>query len=364
MAVALLAAGVLVRTLPLESTRPHDAVPTAASAIGEQDVRARLWQDPFEVVPRPAKREAPEQRSERLKREDPLHAPEKLAAQLDKAIATPGARVTILGVMVFGSPYAEDVELRRRTRYAVLSGLAGRHYVPDNPGALGYVWTDVAWSEDQSTGDPWTFAAWTDDEPRKVPPKRVRLPEVVPYEWFTLERPRGSKGEARRQAAQKEIPGSEKVLVLWLDEDGFGDAALRGLSALVRQIGCGAGAEACRDLEAAASVRILGPAGSGTFKSIIEDANTLQRPPADQVKLQFVSAFATVPKSEADEVPKAWREKLAILRVIGGDDDLAVALLDELALRRVNAVPPGGQCRDGIVLVSEWDTDYGRSLPA
>src|SRR5262245_10197113 len=141
MAVALLAAGVLVRTLPLESARPHETVATAASAIGEQDVRARLWQDPFEVVPRPAKRETAEQRLKRVK-DDLLHAPASLAGQLDEAIATPGTRVTILGVMVFGSPYAEDVELRRRMRYAVLSGLATRHYVPDNSAALGYIWTD------------------------------------------------------------------------------------------------------------------------------------------------------------------------------------------------------------------------------
>ena len=360
MAVALLAAGVLVRTLPLESARPHDAVPPAASAIGEQDVRARLWQDPFEVVPRPARREAP---AERLKRvdNDPLHAPEKLTAQIDNAIATPGARVTILGVMVFGSPYAEDVELRRRTRYAVLSGLAARRYVPDNSGALGYMWT----GEGPSAQDAPIIAADTKAEPKEAQPKQLRLPPVVPYEWFTLERPqRGSKAESRQQAALKEIPAQDKVLVLWLDEDGFGDAALRGLSVLMQQIGCGADTDACRSREGAASVRILGPAGSGTFKSIIEAAN--KPPPADQVKLQFVSAFATVPRSEAHEVPKAWREKLAILRTIGGDDDLAQALLDELALRRVNPAAAKGrpECHDGIVLVSEWDTDYGRSLPA
>src|SRR5262245_16854571 len=151
MAVALLAAGVLVRTLPLESARPHETVPAAASAIGEQDVRARLWQDPFEVVPRPAKRETPDQQLKRVT-DDPLHAPATLARQIEGAIATPGARVTILGVMVFGSPYAEDVELRRRTRYAVLSGLAARRYVPDNSGALGYVWTDAVWTDAAPAG--------------------------------------------------------------------------------------------------------------------------------------------------------------------------------------------------------------------
>ena len=145
VAVALLAAGVLVRTLPLESARPHDVTPPSASAIGEQDVRARLWQDPFEVIPRAARRES---REERLKRfeNDPLHRPDSLTAQLERATKEGNSTVTVLGVMVFGTPYAEDVETRRRMRYAVLSGLAARNYVPDNPGALGYIWTEsLAW---------------------------------------------------------------------------------------------------------------------------------------------------------------------------------------------------------------------------
>ncbi len=334
VAVALLAAGVLVRSLPLESARPHDAAAPVATAIGEQDVRARLWQDPFEVVPRPSRRETPRQRAARLA-DDPLHRPESLTAQLDAAGANPGARVTILGVMVFGTPYAEDVESRRRMRYAVLSGLAARHYVPDNPGALGYVLT----------------------EPEA---DRTRLPEVVPYEWFTAERPaRGPK-----QIPRKEIPGQERVLVLWLDEDALGESALRRLSVLMQRIGCGRSDEPCRRFDSRTPVRILGPAGSGTLKGVLEAARKAP-PPDAQVRLQFVSAFATVPKREAEDVPEPWREKLAILRTIGGDDDLAQALVEELGLRRVNPAPREGkaECRDGIVLVSEWDTDYGRSLP-
>ena len=346
VAVALLAAGVLVRTLPLESARPHDAAAQSANAIGEQDVRARLWQDPFEVVPRPARRETPSQRATRIT-EDPLHGPGSLGRQLDKVAGDPGAKVTILGVMVFGSPYAEDVETRRRMRYAVLSGLAARHYVPDNPGALGYIWTDAG-----ATG--------------------ARMPEVVPYEWFTAEAPRRArKDAARKESPERESPGKEitgkeiarkeKLLVLWLDEDAFGDEALQGLSALVQRIGCGASDAPCVRAE---RVRILGPAGSGTLKTIVAAARKAP-PREDQVGLQFISAFATVPRRELEDVPEAWREKLAILRTIGGDDDLAQALVEELALRRINPVPRDGkaECNDGIVLVSEWDTDYGRSLP-
>ena len=110
---------------------------------------------------------------------------------------------------------------------------------------------------------------------------------------------------------------------------------------------------------------MLGPQSSGTLKSIVEHADTAKLPPPGQVGLHFISAFATVPKHKLKEVPASWQGKLEILRTIGGDDDLAQALVEELALRRINPAPREGRrsAKDGIVLVSEWDTDYGRSLP-
>ena len=44
--------------------------------------------------------------------------------------------VTVLGVMVFGGLYVENVESRRRTRYAVLSGVAIKNYFPDDAGRI------------------------------------------------------------------------------------------------------------------------------------------------------------------------------------------------------------------------------------
>jgi hypothetical protein len=356
VAVALLAAGVLVRTLPLESARPHDASAQPVIAVGEQDVRARLWQDPFEVVPRPARRETSTERAARIQG-DSLHAPASLTGQLRKAIEERGDKVTILGVMVFGSPYAEDVEARRRMRYAVLSGLAARHYVPDNPGALGYVWTDAG------------PAAKVDADAADAAAGRVRMPEVVPYEWFTAEGPQHDMKQIEHKQVKAELKAvptpKEKLLLLWLDEDAFGAEALTGLSQLVQRIACAPAAAECGRAERFEPVRILGPAGSGTLKSIVQAAHDAGQPPAGQVRLQFTSAFATVPKDKLKPLPDEWQKKLAILRTIGSDDDLAKALVEELALRRVNPAAREGkaECRDGIVLVSEWDTHYGRSLP-
>ena len=50
--VVLLAAGVLVKNVPLESARPTDSERVKFVATSQQDVEARLWQDPFAAVAR------------------------------------------------------------------------------------------------------------------------------------------------------------------------------------------------------------------------------------------------------------------------------------------------------------------------
>jgi hypothetical protein len=85
----------------------------------------------------------------------------------------------------------EDGEVRRRTRYAVLSGLERTGFVPEDAHHLGYF----------RPQDP-----------------TLRLPEVVPYEWF-----------ARAATDQP----TRHVLVLWVNEDALGGNPLRKLSSLV-----------------------------------------------------------------------------------------------------------------------------------
>ena len=48
--VALLAAGVLIKQVPLQSARPSDSERVKFVPAAQQDVEARLWQDPFAAV--------------------------------------------------------------------------------------------------------------------------------------------------------------------------------------------------------------------------------------------------------------------------------------------------------------------------
>jgi hypothetical protein len=57
-----------------------------------------------------------------------------------------------LVVSVSGAPYSEDQENRRRTRYAVLAGLAAEGFIPDDPEHIGFYWPGAARSSQGTQG--------------------------------------------------------------------------------------------------------------------------------------------------------------------------------------------------------------------
>ena len=57
--VVLLAAGVLIKQVPLQSARPSDPERVKFVPAAQQDVEARLWQDPFAAVEKHEGRSAP-----------------------------------------------------------------------------------------------------------------------------------------------------------------------------------------------------------------------------------------------------------------------------------------------------------------
>ena len=80
-------------------------------------------------------------------------------------------------------------------------------------------------------------------------------------------------------------------------------------------------------------------------------------------------------RNEEKKVKKVPEEKtveelldnagIKLTRTINTDAVLAEQLLQELKRREVDLKPCGGKrCNPRIALISEWDTLYGRSLPA
>lgn len=378
--VALLAAGILVKTVPLESARPIDPDRLKSSLTAQQDVEARLWQDPLAAIEKAkaARSEAARQASTgKQSTEPPPLKPPASPADVKKKLEDLGQNsdVTVLAVSVFGGSFDAAAEWRRRSRFAVLSALDSQNYRPVNPEALGYYETDNG-----------------------------KL--YVPFEWF----------ERSAVSGDQKSPAS-KILVLWLDEEKF---AARPYTKLLHVFN-----ELIPSTSKGLNVRLVGPMGSGVLVELIKgsrEARLEQASPGSNRKvlkgegvLDVFSPTATISNCNLNIAANNWpggsmpRESmpwncfmpppaanagnkylqdkaaggdishissdLSIVRTTLTDDVLSAALLWELWHRGVNrshawpvneeaesTASHADECKDGIVLISEWDTEYARSL--
>src|SRR5262245_19557997 len=328
----VLASAILVTQFPLISSRPENPEKLRARSLGLQDVDARLWQDPFSAAAQhqdDKDASAPEHRE----RHDPWHVK---AQVLDRDV---DGMAAVVGVTVFGGPYPEDAESRRRTRYAVLSGLNVAGFVPDDAEHLGYFVLNSSAEDRQGFASP---------------------PWVVPYEWLSRER-----GTPRH------------VLLLWLNEGNLAGHPLFAISRVVdavdptgaaRRAG-GIYARGCSPTRPrpAGRVKIIGPAGSSTLRDMIDEA----RIPEQNwclANVEFYAATATVSDAElvgssdtaADVLDRYQNIKL--LRTLIPDAALMRALVDELRARGVDPVRAGPTGRQHVALIAEWDTLYSQAL--
>ncbi len=348
--------------IPLESPRPKTANSEHYLYQGIQDVNARLWQDPFTALP---------QHDSSLYNTglcQSHHDVKALACSIidahkkhrDKADKMDKA-IIILGVMVFGGPYVENIESRRRTRYAVLSGLAVKNYFPDDAEHIGYF------------------------------EKTMSRKEKVPFEWFN---------------ASKD---GSPVLLLWLDEAAFVSEPLKEAREFVDLLEKETKNAADHDKTDAPklNVKFIGPASSTTLQAMVDEleaASEIVADPGQQGKavlngdkkndlieylksypFEFYDAsasgdwpglkFSSVNKdTNLQSYLKKQNLSWLFTRTNLTDYQLASAMLEELKLRgfKIDSVcekkqepePCHQNNEDHIVLISEWDTLYGReSLP-
>ncbi len=365
--VALLAAGVLVKYTPLESARPTDPERVTFVPAGQQDVEARLWQDPFAAV---EKHKKSSEQAVTLQKDilimlfAPTNSNTSSASHRLKNLKNDIKRlhkkpydVTVVAVSVFGGPYAEDAESRRRSRFAVVSALGFHNYHPQANDAIGYFPIGLRTPE-SNAGEP-------------------TMPFDIPYEWFEKE------------------DGARFVLVLWLMDEKLTNKPLTRLHDLFNEL--------MPDSHEGLTVKFIGPAGSGTLRDLVHEG-TIPNQKSITLKsggaIEFYSPSATIsncdlftqkdsqPQRNCFKNPPSLLEKttLPIVRTTGTDDVLSTALLWELWQRGVNRqlgyVDPlwerkwptlkkwFGQddtqsprkCEDGLVLIGERDTRYGRTL--
>jgi hypothetical protein len=379
--VALISTGFYFfhREAPLVDMRPI-ADARLEEQQAPQEIEARLWQDPIGAVEkfrdRSGTREA-EQKCQTSPRPEvpPCQLP------LDK-----NEKTLVLGITVPGAPYPEDVEQRRRTRYAVLAGLERAGFGPEDRRHIGY----FVWSQSPSTGrfvsdmpqglpllacgTPASahFACVSTASARGVAPLFSLLqgsnllsaqslpdaaltePAIVPYERFKrLPDPPDAKDN----------DSTDSVLVLWLKEDVLMHKPLTALNSLVRSLN--------RDQNPA--VKFIGPSSSDMLHEMVNEATQngftcdgTQSHCRDLEGVKFYAYLASAPdeylfgKLHNSCGPlQNYFDNLGIhlQRTIATEDTLADGIRDELLLRRIDPAA------DHIALISEWDTLYGQTLP-
>lgn len=353
----LSATGTLIE--PLTSTRPDPSEQSGALHSKAHDLtETRLWQDPIELM------------NHRFadKTVSPCDHTNTLREEL-KAFHR-YKNFSVVAISVSGSAYHEITETRLRNRFAVVSALNSADYYPGYGDKLGYYKLNaVSCDQDYPTS-------------------------IIPYEWFD-------------RTEEK----SSSILVLWLDESKM-QASPGGykqfFSRLVQEI-----EKAWLEIweteqpyspnySRNPSYKLIGPSGSSLLVNLLkgEPMITLDSDLYQRFKLFAHSATAPAKKIikalQADCVANStewycgFDEKLTplsepalekklhealqqrrIIRSIGTDDKLITALLWELWNRGLNnngqalsfagpVIQPG--CADGLVLITELDTLYARSL--
>jgi hypothetical protein len=325
-------AGALAATQhPFQDVRPGDPTTSAYRHVPseDQDIEARQWEDPLSAVAI-ARRAA---QSTKAGSTSPPSNDDHTLNRLNMDRLKDPAHVLVVGAMVSGAPYADDIETRRRTRYAVLAGLYQEGYVPDDSEHIGFVFLP--------------------ELPTEIPLAH----NIAAYEWLHTEMP--------AHAAR-----NPRILLLWLDQDGFRDRPLARFSLIVGEIAGDAPMDAV-------SAVIIGPADSAGLKAMSTELdegtqNDCQLIAATRRHISIYSPRATAldwlivsdqvksrfPDTANDQDADHFHDRCAnvtLYRTVSSDFTVVSALYQELQYRGVRNV---GE----IALITERDTLYARLI--
>ena len=232
--LAAVLAGIIAQYKPLVSSRP--AVPSEKSVpvIAEQDVDARLWQDPIAVAQKQRSSLIADILAGRIPRNSAKNHDIGTLVKLLRERVEDHKHVLLLAVMLDAGPYSEQGELRLRAREAVLEGLSESGFVPKDGEHIGYVttpWPDVNAAESVENNSlllPWEECEAMDDPKRASP------------------------------------PGTESVFVLWLPAVDFNPVPLRRFATLIDIL-------APKDIRDSINVKLIGPPDSTGLQNMIRE---------------------------------------------------------------------------------------------
>lgn len=328
--VLLLATGAFFIQSPIGPDRPLPSgkgVPIG----GVQDLEARLWQDPFGVLPKEGSAslliKTGSREDVRVKGLSLAKGPGpgRDLKWLSQLIGNQKGKVKVMIALVQGGTWVGADEGRRRARYAVLAGLNTQGYVPDDPEHIGYA--------EETIEHGW----------------RAQLP----FEWLSKNSKSGEE---------------DWVLLLWVDEEALAQDVevnqkrrvepLARLSRLIKRI------QDSSKPKPPVGYIVVGPSSSTFFETALKDSCVEKNSCFDipqARKVQWYSPYATLPDVELTVKTKADKNRFLteslpnFHRLIVSDDVLATTLVEELEQRRFGR-------GNAVALVGQWDTAYGRGL--
>jgi len=355
-------AGLVAQYKPLVSTRPTIPSEKAIAVIAEQDVDARLWQDPISVAQKQkALLDAQIETHVAKKGSAESHDISALADLLHERVSTFPECVLLLAVMVDAGPYSEQGESRLRSRQAVLEGLSESGFIPIDGEHIGFV---------------------TDSWPPPPPPAPPNAPEPQPTPNApSIERALLLPWEECEAIDDPNLVspyGTKRVVVLWLPAVNFNPFPLSRFASVINKLAA--------DIRDKIEIKLIGPANSAGLLNMVRevywwnplgvttqealDGLSIISPRATASDRATFSSAAIDEKSmnglravkdllETKAVSNPSRGGLHFARTIATDDRVLHAVSEELAARRIAVGPPNFA---HIVILSEWDTPYGRSL--
>jgi hypothetical protein len=370
-------AGVIASYKPLVSERPSISNEKTAPVIAEQDVDARLWQDPFGVTQKQKAQSEIEKGPEGKK----SHQLAALAQLLNERVNTfKEGKVLLLAVMLDAGPYSEQAESRLRARQAVLEGLSESGFTPVDGEHIGFVTAN--WPpETDNAPSPWLPAP-----PACAASAEVERGLLLPWE----------ECEAIDTAHNVFPPGTKRIVVVWLPAVNFNPYPLRYFAGLIAQL-------APADIRDKIDVKLVGPANSTGLNYMVREVRynlDCVTVPLQQALsgLSIISPRATAsddtilsaadsptpspspqgtPYQSVKEFVETASENfiprggLRFVRTVAPDDWVLDKLIQELARRGIyvssqmtlDGRPIPSKLSD-VVVLTEWDTPYGRSLKA
>lgn len=363
---------------PFESSRPKETNRETLTTAAREFVPARIWQDPFTAISRCQQGQATDGNVKCAPTYDFPAWPHSLSQKKPEELI-------IVPVMVNGGAYSENIEDRRRRRYAVLSAMAKQDYRLSDAENIGY----FEFPSYYVSGVP-------------------RL--VLPYEWLQYNMTHSTADST------PSVKSQPPILLLWLDERQFRHKPLTKIAKLLSEVEhrvtyCKSGIKT--------TATLIGPAGSALLSTMVKEAYEL----ASKSKAGVETKCIGLDKDKTDSIFKRWNFSIfsptatASAKLILGqtekeirkllsveeqqqciditacrnlyhrDNDFTSIFLIEKIFSKINIQFFRTIASDGtlakllvnsefknrninvssddhiVVLISEWDTFYGRALP-